>query len=94
MFNTKEGANPQNGKLLLDYLFKEKISVLRSKILITAKAKAGLLDGKHMTTNLIKSFNNMIQLVMLTNRKCFWFYLLQKIIEFFDNTHIKMALKY
>jgi hypothetical protein len=36
----------------------------------------------------------MIQLVMLTNRKCSWFYLSQKIIEFFDNMQIEIAMRY
>jgi hypothetical protein len=35
-------------------LFKKKISVLRSKISTTARAKSGLLDREHITTNLVK----------------------------------------
>jgi hypothetical protein len=68
--------------------------VLRSGICLTTRLELGIVDGKRQTTNVVESFNNQLQDTIQTNRKCLLFFIVQKIIEYFDDITVEMAMGY
>ncbi len=68
--------------------------MLRSGICLTTRLELGIVDGKRQTTNVVESFNNQLQDTIQTDRKCSLFFIVQKIIEYFDDITVEMAMGY
>ena len=80
MFAKGDNANPANGEHILDYIFYNKVAVLRSGICLSTRLDLGITDVKRQITNTVESFNNQLQDDIQTDRKCSLFYIVQKII--------------